>query len=112
MKALRLVSAIEKLGGKAKIVLIDKKGFDGTPWVSTEVVGTLNGYDVHMYGIESDYYTVRAISKRGTYDAGSDYNTGDWTFCSRIKSLSWACDLEQLPVQAPVMHATWQSLVA
>lgn len=64
-----------------------------------ELSGVLGSYDVHMYLSNSgdpktggsSYFTVRAISKRGTYDMGSDYNPGQWTFCSRLKDLDWAC---------------------
>jgi len=61
-----------------------------TPRVEYEVNGTLNGYDVHMYGESSGYFTVRAISKRGYYDPCSDYNSGGYTFCNRLKDLDWA----------------------
>lgn len=69
------------------------------PVIDYELSGTLGSYDVHMYLSNSgdpqtggsNYFTVRSISKRGTYDIGSDYNPGQWTFCNRLKDLDWAC---------------------
>lgn len=73
-------------------------GDDHTPVRDWEVTGTLRNYDVHMYLSNggqpedggSSYFTVRAISKRGQYDMGADYNPGGWTFCDRLKDLDWA----------------------
>lgn len=66
---------------------------------SWEVIGTLKGYDVHMFVANlgqpddggNNYFTVRAISKRGHHDPFSDYNPGGWTFCNRLADLEWAC---------------------
>lgn len=63
-----------------------------------EVVGELNGHDVHMFlcnGGQPDkggnsYYTTRAIANRGYFDPSSDYNSGNWTFCNRLSDLDWA----------------------
>jgi hypothetical protein len=68
-----------------------KDGSAHMPAIEVEVVGELRGYDVHMYGDSNGYFTTRAISKRGEYDQGSDYNPGGWTFCNRLTDLDWAC---------------------
>jgi hypothetical protein len=79
-----LASKIVKLGGTVEI-----NGYTLT--------GELNGYDVEMQGSKyedgANFYTVRKISKRGTYDAGSDYNTGDYIFLEKINQLEWATSL-------------------
>ena len=103
MKAASLKKAIERLGGTAKIV---NNGH------GDNVEGILNGHDIHMSGnngYDIGFYTVRAISKRGTYDAGSDYNSGDYTFCEKINQLAWACDIKETP-KAPAIHKSWAAL--
>lgn len=92
MKAASLQKAIQKLGGTAEI-----KTVPTTYGEKRELVGELNGHDVHMiisnYSDGQDFFTVRAITKRGEYDPGSDYNPGGYTFCNRIKDLNWAAKL-------------------
>lgn len=89
MKATSLLSAIEKLGGTASLIT----NTYNTGRTITSLEGILNGYDIAMHTEETDFYTVRSISKRGTYDMGSDYNSGDYTFCNKLKELSWATKL-------------------
>jgi hypothetical protein len=85
VKVSRLKSAIEKLGGTARIYEATKER------PNAHLSGELNGYDVNMwfsdYGRESDWFTVRLISRRGEYDMGADYNPGGFTFLRRIKDL-------------------------
>ena len=96
MKAIRLVSAIRKMGGTAEIRTETVEYGARAGAVTKKVVGELNGNDIlmrldHYDGFEGkDYFTVRSIEKRGYYDPGADYNSGDWTFCNRIKDLEWA----------------------
>lgn len=91
MKATNLLRAIEKLGGTAKIKVTHHKedySYPGSkPFDSTELNGTLSGYDIHMYGEECGFFTARRISQRGYDDPGSDYNPGGYEFNDRIKDL-------------------------
>lgn len=93
MKALSLVNAIKKMGGTAKIVSENKSSeIQGVrrEWVSSEVVGELNGYDIQMYLGEDDsssFFTARKIANRGYFDAGADYNTGGFEYNHRVKDL-------------------------
>lgn len=87
MKAMSLIRKIEKLGGTAEIVSEESRGYDGQAWASHEVVGELNGYDIHMDDLESDFYTVRSVEQRGHYDPGSDYNPGGYSFRYRLSDL-------------------------
>lgn len=91
MKASTLVKAIEKRGGKARLVFkhLDRGG------KLIYVEGELNNHDIFFRGngIDNDsssFYTVRPFSKRGYYDPGSDYNPSDYTFCHTQKDLDWA----------------------
>lgn len=100
MKATNLLKAIEKLGGTGSVVTrtLEMKGYCDVPYLRTKVTltATLAGYDVEMNcdeDGETDFYTVRRISQRGHFDAGSDYNSGGYTFCNRIKELAWAVNL-------------------
>jgi hypothetical protein len=81
MKATSLAIEIIARGGSAELKH-DERGRTG-------VVGTLNGYDIEMMCGSEDFYTIRKIDKRDYFDAGSDYNPGGYTFCHRIKDLSW-----------------------
>lgn len=90
MKASSLIGEIEKRGGTAKLVTEEHKAWDGKPRTSYHVEGMLREHDIHMFGQECDFFTVRHISKRGYYDPTSDYNSGDYKFCNRIKDLDWA----------------------
>lgn len=90
MKAANLVSAIKRMGGTAKIVSEPKHSeIQGIrrEWVSHEVVGELNGYDIQMHGLDQSFWTARKVSNRGYFDAGADYNTGGYEFNHRIKDL-------------------------
>jgi hypothetical protein len=90
MKATNLQSAIIKMGGTAQITRQTFKNEFGEH-LRVNLNGTVNGYDVSMHGEQASFFTVRAISKRGHYDPGSDYNSGDYTFCNRIKDLAYYC---------------------
>lgn len=88
MLATSLVRAIVKRGGTAAIVERDLPYLGAGP-PQHEVVGSLNGHDVHMYGTRSSYFTTRHESKRGQHDAWSDYNPGGRSFWSTLKSLDY-----------------------
>lgn len=96
MKAINLKKEIEKRGGFAKIVVETKTASlrygqtEPETYESVELIGELNGHDVHMHSDESSFYTTRRISDRGYNDPGSDYNPSGYTFCNRIKDLDWA----------------------
>jgi len=45
------------------------------------------GYDIEVVG--GHILTIRKTSKRGEYDAGSDYNPGGYIFLRRIKDLNY-----------------------
>lgn len=89
MKAQSLVKAIISRGGTAEIKVIKTNYGE-----RRDVIGELKDHDIEMhvsdYSGGSDYYTVRHKNKRGHYDPYADYNTGDWTFCHRLKDLDWA----------------------
>ncbi|QOH56222.1 hypothetical protein [Rhodococcus rhodochrous] len=87
MKANSLVSKIQKMGGTASLISEKRTDYDGRPWTKHEVVGELNGFDIHMDDLESDYFTVRHESKRDHFDPGSDYNPGGFRFCYRLRDL-------------------------
>lgn len=88
MKATSLKRAIESRGGSAEIV-VSYPFPEHTTTAKIELVGELAGYDLHMHGDHSDFYTGRRQSKRGEYDPGSDYNPGGYTFLNRLKDLDW-----------------------
>lgn len=97
MLATSLINGIIKRGGEAALVtetLTDH--FTGETRERSEVVGTLNGHDVHAYCDsfgKTDafgHFTTRKISQRGYFDPCADYNSGGYTFCDRIKDLDWA----------------------
>ena len=67
-----------------------KDGGNHTPRIDVEVVGEVRGYDVHAYGDTFASFTVRHQGKRGHHDPFSDYNSGGYTFCDRLKDLEWA----------------------
>lgn len=74
MTAQNLKNKIVKLGGKVQKT-------------SKGVKGTLNGWDVHLIGHTSTFFTTRRITDRGHYDPGSDYNSGGYRFEYRLKDL-------------------------
>lgn len=59
------------------------------------VTAEVNGYDVEMIGESSRFFTVRRVEKRGAFDPGSDYNSGDYSFYHRIKELAYAVGLAE-----------------
>lgn len=87
MKALSLKKKIETLGGEAEVVVYNTTNMRGTEFSRTKLVGRLGDYDVDMIGEESNFYTIRHISKRGAYDAESDYNSGEYKFRHKLKEL-------------------------
>lgn len=96
MKAITLQREIIKRGGNARIVNEHVTGAAGE-WERSDLLGELNGYDIEMILTngrtitgENDFYTVRRVSDRGYFDPGSDYNSGGYTFCHKIKDLDWA----------------------
>lgn len=94
MKAQSLINAVERLGGTAKIVESKSTGFGGKMYVTHHVEGILNGYDIHMHGLESSFFTTRAIKDRNYYDPGSDYNSGGYQFARKLKYLAEDCRLK------------------
>lgn len=91
MKATTLKRAIEARGGSATINtkrIVNEFAPNGREW--TNLKGQLNGYDIEMIGEESTFFTAREVGKRGHYDAGSDYNSGGYTFGHTQNDLDWA----------------------
>lgn len=91
MKATTLKRAIEKRGGTARIITEQLKPNEFRPngGTSVNLYGELRGYDIHMIGDESSFYTGRRVTQRGHYDPGSDYNSGGYTYCHRQNDLDW-----------------------
>lgn len=89
MKAVSLVRKIKAMGGAAEIVSETQTSLDGQVWESHKVVGQLNGYDINMHDMESSYFTIRRETRRDTYDQGSDYNPGGFTFLHRLIELDY-----------------------
>jgi hypothetical protein len=90
MKATSLKRAIESRGGTAEIIKTHiKSPATGKEWDRISLKGTLNGWDVEMIGDESGFFTMRRITNRGHYDPGSDYNSGGYDFCNKLKELDW-----------------------
>lgn len=50
-----------------------------------KLVAMCKGYDIEFVG---GVLTMRLVSKRGTYDAGSDYNPGNYMFLNKVKLIS------------------------
>jgi len=69
------------------IIKQKRRGADGNEYISVHLEGVLNGHDV-MMTIES-FFCSRTISKRGYFDAGSDYNPEGWEFHRKLKDLEW-----------------------
>lgn len=74
---------------------IVKLGAVGIVESEREILCTINAYDVaaHVQDDEIHFFTTRKTSKRGEYDAGSDYNPGGYIFHTKLKDLRyWTTD--------------------
>jgi hypothetical protein len=65
---------------------IAKLGGSVTSETEKRLSAEVNGYDVEWCG--SGFLTIRAIKNRGHFDAGSDYNPGNYLFINKIKHIA------------------------
>lgn len=73
MQIKSIAKEVQKLGG----TVIEQ--------TETRLTAIVNNNDVEFHG---GVLTVRAISKCGTYDMGSDYNPGNYIFLNKIKQIA------------------------